>query len=179
MSENSPKPPISQHDTEQQLVTQDAGQFLSAVLKNPALLGMLSTWMQGRTVGLKAPGEPSVQVVDEFFMWFTMSNFFQQMANSTSVMQKKISAMEKLENWLHDIGRPLLAAVPEDIATYLTHWATNSGRYKVGNLQLCAPSSLRVLVSYLATEYDRFSATHGEWNPRTGSGKRKRKRTVM
>jgi hypothetical protein len=95
---NSPKPPIPQHDTEQQLVTlQDAGQFLLAVLKSPALLGMLGTWMQGRNVGLTAPREPSVQVVDEFFLWFTMSNFFQQMADSTSVVQKKKKVQWK--NW--------------------------------------------------------------------------------
>jgi hypothetical protein len=153
------------------LVGQDAANVMATVLGSPALLGMVDTWMQGRGLVQPAMKALSSQAVDEYFMWLALSNHIAQMANSASTVQKKFSAMDKLEEWLVDIKKTLLTATPQDIKSYLTHWSMTSGRHRHGPWQLCAPASVRVLASYLATEYDRYPTTYGAWNPRKFEGK--------
>lgn len=145
--------------------------MMATILGAPALLGMVDTWMQGRRMGMHMPMQPSSQVVDEYFMWLSFSNSVQQMANKAATVKKKLSALERLEEWLAQINRPLWEATPQDIKTYLNMWACTSGRFQLGNLQLCAPISTRVMASYLATEYDRLPSTNGDWNPLLCTGK--------
>jgi hypothetical protein len=37
-------------------------------------------------------------------------------------------------------------------------------------LDLVAPISMRCLLSFLATEFDRYATTHGNWDPLHGRG---------
>ena len=85
-------------------------------------------------------------------------------------MQKKLSAFDRFCEFMRDTGRHALQATPQDIKVHMTLWATSSGRYKHQGLDLVAPISMRCLLSFLATEFDRYATTHGNWDPLHGRG---------
>eukprot|EP00884_Botryococcus_braunii_P016079 jgi/Botrbrau1/3154/Bobra.0070s0120.1 len=112
----------------------------------------------------------SATAADLYFQWLTKANSIQLLSTKGATMQKKISAFDKFGDFMFDTGRHALQAIPQDIKVYLTMWATSSGRYHHQGLHLVAPVSVRCLLSFLATEFDRYATTHGNWNPLHGRG---------
>jgi hypothetical protein len=107
---------------------------------------------------------------DNYFQWLTTANTIQLLSTKGATMQKKLSAFEKFSEFMQTTGRHALQGTPQDIKVHLTMWATTSGRYKHQHLQLVAPISVRCLLSFLATEFDRYASTHGNWDPFHGRG---------
>eukprot|EP00884_Botryococcus_braunii_P013002 jgi/Botrbrau1/21702/Bobra.43_1s0098.1 len=80
-------------------------------------------------------------------------------------MQKKISAFDEFCEFMRDTGRHALQATPQDIKVHMTMCATSSGRDKHQGLDLVGPISMQCLLSFLATEFNRYATTHGNWDP--------------
>eukprot|EP00884_Botryococcus_braunii_P012482 jgi/Botrbrau1/21234/Bobra.39_2s0033.1 len=151
-------------------VLQHAGSPLAAILECPRLLGMADTMLLGRQIPCQ-PGPPlSAATADQYFQWLTRANTIQLLAIKGATMQKKLSAFDRFCEFMRDTGRHALQATPQDIKVHMTLWATSSGRYKHQGLDLVAPISMRCLLSFLATEFDRYATTHGNWDPLHGRG---------
>ena len=151
-------------------VLQHAGSPLAAILESPRLLGMADTMLLGRQIPCQ-PGPPlSAATADQYFQWLTRANAIQLLAVKGATMQKKLSAFDRFCEFMRDTGRHALQATPQDIKVHMTLWATSSGRYKHQGLDLVAPISMRCLLSFLATEFDRYATTHGNWDPLHGRG---------
>jgi hypothetical protein len=112
----------------------------------------------------------SAAAADHYFQWLTTANTIQLLCTKGTTMQKKLSAFDKFSEFMYNTGRHALQGTPQDIKVHLTMWATTSGRYQHQGLQLVAPVSVRCLLSFLATEFDRYATTHGNWNPLEGRG---------
>jgi hypothetical protein len=166
-----PPPQCSNWQPANQLaVLQDAGSPLAAIIGSPGLLGMADTLLLGRQIPCQTGPPLSATTADLYFQWLTRANTIQLLAVKGATMQKKISAFEKFGEFMCDTGRHALQATPQDIKVYLTMWAISSGRYQHEGLNLVAPISMRCLLSFLATEFDRHATTHGNWDPLHGRG---------
>ena len=131
---------------------------------------MADTLLLGRQIPCQAGAPMSATAADLYFQWLTKANSIQLLSTKGATMQKKISAFDKFGDFMFDTGRHALQATPQDIKVYLTMWATSSGRYHHQGLHLVAPVSVRCLLSFLATEFDRYATTHGNWDPLHGRG---------
>eukprot|EP00884_Botryococcus_braunii_P006635 jgi/Botrbrau1/15973/Bobra.0294s0011.1 len=131
---------------------------------------MADTMLLGRQIPCQ-PGPPlSAATADQYFQWLTRANTIQLLAIKGATMQKKLRAFDRFCEFMRDTGRHALQATPQDIKVHMTLWATSSGRYKHQGLDLVAPISMRCLLSFLATEFDRYATTHGNWDPLHGRG---------
>eukprot|EP00884_Botryococcus_braunii_P004912 jgi/Botrbrau1/14421/Bobra.0014s0068.1 len=131
---------------------------------------MADTLLLGRQIPCHSGPPLSATAADQYFQWLARANSIQLLAVKGATMQKKISAFDKFCEFMSDTGRHALQGTPQDIKVYMTLWATTCGRYKHQGLDLAAPVSMRCLLSFLATEFDRYATTHGNWDPLRGQG---------
>ena len=156
--------------TGQLAALQDAGTSLAALLGAPVLLGVADNLIMGMNVHGHALSAPTAAGLQQYFSWLMYSNAIQLMANKTATVKKKLSAFDRLGEFIATTGRHVLQATPQDVKAYLGMWSSTAGCYRHAGLQLCAPVSAKCVVSYLATEFDRHPATSGSWNLATATG---------
>jgi hypothetical protein len=151
-------------------VLQHAGSPLAAILGSPGLLGMADTLLLGRQIPCRTGPPVSAAAADHYFQTLTTANAIQLLCTKGATVQKKLSAFDRFNDFMYHTGRHALQGTPQDIKVHLTMWATTSGRYQYNGLHLVAPVSVRCLLSFRATEFNRYAVTHGNWNPLHGQG---------
>ena len=131
---------------------------------------MADNLLMGRSIPYKVGPPMTAAAADQYFRVLTTANVIALLSNKGATVQKKLSAFDKFCEFMHSTGRHALQSTPQDLKVHLTLWATTSGRYQHQGMQLVAPVSVRCLLSFLATEFDRYAVTHGNWNPLHGRG---------
>lgn len=131
---------------------------------------MADTLLMGRPIPTRVGAPLTTAVADQYFRALTTANVIALLSNKGATFQKKLSAFDKFDEFMRSTGRNALQGTPQDIKVHLTLWATTSGRYHHQGKQLVAPVSVRCLLSFLATEFDRYATTHGTWDPLHGRG---------
>jgi hypothetical protein len=126
-------------------------------------MGMADTLLLGRKIPPSAGAPLTPAAADQYMQLLATANVFQLMSNKDATTRKKLSVFDRFSSFMAGLGRSVLQATPQDVKVFLTHWSLTSGRYAVGLWHCVAPVSAQCVISYLATEMDRFPMTSGPW----------------